>query len=192
MGRASREPISPLGKFNPDGTSEDRRLQFRGDDWYFSRKTRAESEAAIQAWAADLLIIGGKTHRVADEPLYCVMTFGLGHNHGGTSLSVSSHYNSNIAWQNYFRLDQREEAIKAAEKVALGRGDTQSVPIRTNPTFRILIPEAIQRNPSGEYGGAGDEFCNGIERMIEKTGSAGEAGLLVSLVAAREVTRAAA
>lgn len=110
------------------------------------------------------IIIDGQTWVECGEPRYCVMTFGLGCNHGGTALMTQYDYNSNIPHDCYFRIDKREEAIEAATETAKGRGDNKSLPIKPSADCKILIPEAVRLNPR-KWGGKGDPFMNSISRL---------------------------
>ena len=135
-----------------------------GDQW-IGVSTPEQAQQRFQAKADSFLLIDGKLFVEIGEPRYCVYTFGLGCNHSGTSLSVDHHYNSNIAWDRYVRCDQMEKALKLHKKIALGRGDTESVPSKGHPTFEILIPRAVRLNPKKEHG-EGDDFINRAERII--------------------------
>lgn len=90
------------------------------------------------------LLIDGVPHLPVGEPRYVVMTFGLSHNHGGTSIHATDHYNSNIAEQAYFSLLEAKQAIAYATRVATDRGDTESLPMRIEEQFEVRIKEAIQ------------------------------------------------
>ena len=127
--------------------------------------------------------------RRVGEPMYVVMTFGLGHNHGGTSLMLSNHYNSNISHKAYYTALQREEAIEAAKSTALRRGDTDSVAsIGKYYNIEVLMPEMVRRNPAVDHGD-GDEFQNMLYTITEAAPDATTAGLMVmaaTLKGARE------
>lgn len=89
-------------------------------------------------------IIDGKAFRAVAEPRYLVMTFGLGSNHGGTSLLVESHFDRAIHQNRYFGLLELDAALQAAGKVAEERGDTNSLPIQySGPKYEVLMPEVI-------------------------------------------------
>jgi hypothetical protein len=131
------------------------------------------------------LFIDGETWEVTGEPMYTIMTFGLGHNHGGTALMVENFYNPNIPNRNYFRADQGAEAVAEMDRVAAARGDTESVGKYT-AEIEVLIPEAVKRRPMKEHGG-GDPFMNRLHAITAKAGSVAEAGLLTMVVAMNEV-----
>lgn len=102
-------------------------------------------EAYLKSAARSHVLIDGIPHRPAGEPRYVVMTFGLGHNHGGTACMFSDYYNSNIRREAYFNLLERDKAIHYAAEIATNRGDTKSLPIEPHgPEWQILMPEALQ------------------------------------------------
>ena len=57
------------------------------------------------------LLVDGELYHCTSEPRYCIYTFGLGHNHGGTALSVDYRYNPNISKNRYFSALQGVEAV---------------------------------------------------------------------------------
>ena len=125
---------------------------------------KQDARCGLMAWARTLLFIDGERWVRASEPRYVIMTFGLGHNHGGSSLFTDTHYNSNISKDRYYRIDQFEVAMKEFERIALARGDNQSVPSTHHDTFKILIPEAVRCRPAKEAG-SGDPFINRVEAI---------------------------
>ena len=84
-------------------------------------------KAYIQSQADRFLICDGKLYEETTEPMYVIMTFGLGCNHGGSALMIEDYYNSNIPSSRYYAANQREEAIAKAKEIALNRGDTESM-----------------------------------------------------------------
>lgn len=103
----------------------------------------------LEAAANDWLIIDGQLHRTAGEPMYVVMTFGLGCNHGGTALMTADHLNPNIRVEAYYSLLELPQAVERTQKVATERGDTVKVSTDPGFQFEVLIPEAIQwANPA--------------------------------------------
>uniref|UniRef100_A0A6M3LNF4 Uncharacterized protein n=1 Tax=viral metagenome TaxID=1070528 RepID=A0A6M3LNF4_9ZZZZ len=141
-----------------------------------SYKRQKEVIAQLNKCANEMIFIDNQIFQVAGEPRYVVMTFGLGCNHGGTSLAVDHSYNSNISHKSYYRIDQKEAAMLEAERIAINRGDNDSVPINPHGTFDIYIPEAIKLNPATEHGN-GDPFMNSIENIIENVKNPVAAGL---------------
>lgn len=117
-----------------------------------SNPSQQQAEEAITQWAQDCLIIDGVFHRVAGEPRYVVMTFGLGNDHGGTSLISDDWFNANISHENYFSALQLNQATARGRKVAQARGDKNKVWLTPNPSIEVLIPEAIKVDPSRQHG----------------------------------------
>lgn len=117
------------------------------------------------------------------EPRYVIMTFGLGHNHGGTALMIDTMYNVNISYKRYFSALQGDLAVAEANRIATARGDTKDV-----GTFHKMIvthiPEAVRLNPRKQHG-EGDKFMNAIEEITEASGSTLEAGILTMALVAR-------
>lgn len=97
----------------------------------------------IQSRAESMLICDGYIYVPAGEPAYDIQTFGLGHNHGGTAMFIGTA--PKVPTQGYFNALQYDEACKYADSVALGRGDTKNVPVKTNcgNIIEVLIPEAV-------------------------------------------------
>lgn len=135
-------------------------------------------EVAQQKWqegVSEYLLIDGELWKEAGEPVYVVMTFGLGGNHGlgwGTSISVDNYYNSNISHTRYYRIDQEEKANAAGLKIALGRGDTKAKPHFTKrlyERFEILIPDAVRAQPAKEHGD-GCPFINKLNAVTDAAG----------------------
>lgn len=107
---------------------------------YFERGYRGASsdegseesvKADMQSKADQLRIIDGEIWSPAPEPVYTVNTYGMGSNHGGTSLSIDAitRYQTEDGRpvsDHVFPLDQRDAAIAKALEVAEDRGDTQS------------------------------------------------------------------
>lgn len=106
-------------------------------------QTRAEQEKLIQEWVTRFLLIDGVLYQNTPEPCYEIMTFGLGKNHGGTSVFItdSSNHNSNEC----FNLLESDLFLQRATEIALEREDNQSLPfVAPGPLFEVLLPEAIQ------------------------------------------------
>lgn len=156
------------------------------DYWNYSK------EDVINSYIEDAkryLIIDGVVYEITGEPRYICMTFGLGHNHGGTSLMVSNWYNPNISKDRYFNALEREKAIEYTKNIALRRGDTKDIDrIGESYNIEVLIPEVIKCNPQKEHG-EGDSFLNELNAITESTSSATEAGLLVMCATANEINR---
>ena len=154
-------------------------LQFciRGcyDYWNYSK------EEVINSYikdAEEYIIIDGVVYEETGEPRYVSMTFGLGHNHGGTSLMIDNYYNPNISKDCYFNALEREKAISITKEIAINRGDTESVSrIGKSYNIEVLIPEAVKCNPQIEAG-EGDPFLNKLNAVTELASSQEEAAVL--------------
>lgn len=83
----------------------------------------------LKKYAKQFVVFKGVLWERTDEPLYTYVTFGLGNNHGGTGFFIKYGRQIRSTRKIYWHADEREDAIKAALKVATGRGDTQSVPM---------------------------------------------------------------
>lgn len=107
-----------------------------------------ECKERILRKSKDCIIYDGKVWKVCTEPMYVINTYGLGYNHGGTNLSITYNYNSNISENNYFNALEREKAIAYGKKVAVNRGDTKSIDrIGKFDNIEVLMPEMVKRNP---------------------------------------------
>lgn len=128
--------------------------------------------------AEQFVIFDGKVWAKCNEPMYVINTFGLGHNHGGTGFFIEYFYNRNIPNTNYFTALERDKAIAFGKEVAARRGDTESIEgMGDHNIIDVLMPKMVKRNPNKEHG-AGNDFINAVEEMIESTENAAEAGWL--------------
>ena len=162
----------------------------KDDIGWLSRYSAPSRDAALlqlQKLTDSHLLIDGELYQQSSEPRYVVMTFGLGHNHGGTSMLISYGYNSNISKSNYFNALQRDEAIAYANKVAARRGDTDSVEKFGAENIRVFMPELIRCNPNLEHGD-GNPLLNSLEGIIQASSNSLEAGLLVMGTASSHIT----
>ncbi len=144
--------------------------------WH-KNKDRESMLRDLKEFVDSHVLIDGVFFRKAGEPRYVIHTFGLGHNHGGTSLSVSNYYNENIRKDNYFNALQREEALAYARDVATKRGDTESLGTFEVKNIQVLIPEMVRCNPNLEQGN-GNPLLNTVETMILAGNNTLESGLL--------------
>lgn len=149
--------------------------------WYCQDEASAQKSAQKQA--DEFLVVHSGAHTEVwmqmGEPMYEIGTFGLGHNHGGTVIFIANHYNDNLPKERYFTALEGNEAVEKAVEIARARGDTNSVELlRETDRIQVFMPELVRRNPSVE-GGNGDEFCRDVEKIVQATDSALEAGLLV-------------
>ena len=176
------EEEAGMGGYVPMKADEVHIRPLTGAGENLEEKTRAYKEEA-----RTILFIDGEPWEVTGEPMYVIMTFGLGHNHGGTALMVEEYYNPNIPNRNYFRADQGAEAVAEMDRVAAARGDTDDVG-QYKADIEVLIPEAVKRRPMKEHG-EGDPFINRLNAITAKAGSAAEAGLLAMVVTLKETSK---
>lgn len=139
---------------------------------------RTDAIKEVRSYMSKYLLVDGELYGLSSEPMYCIYTFGLGHNHGGTHLSVDYHYNPNIASSAYFNALQGKEAVKEAKKTALNRGDTESVK-RITADIVVHKPELVKRSPHKQHKGAGSKLLKDYEEIIEASPNALTAGLLI-------------
>lgn len=97
------------------------------------------------------LLVDGKLFCRAREPRYCIYTFGLRNNHGGTTLSVDYCYNKNISKNRYFSALQGKEAVAEANRIAAARGDTDYVG-KFTADIKVFMPELVTVNPETQHG----------------------------------------
>lgn len=105
-----------------------------------SEEEFAERERRV---LAEFLVVDGEVWHRIGEPRYEVCTFGLGSNHGGTAIMATFGDNANIAPQSYFRADDFKGAREYATRVALQRGDNESV-ARFRALIEVLDPGAVR------------------------------------------------
>ena len=147
------------------------------EDSYPYDASEQERIKCVRKNARKFLIIDGVIHVKEGEPRYCINTFGLGFNHGGTGFFVENFYNGNISKNNYFNALERGKAIEYGRRIARGRSDTKSVDsIGERCDIEVLIPEAVKCNPQKEHG-EGCPFINDAESMINNSESVAEAGI---------------
>lgn len=123
------------------------------------------------------LLVDGELYKRTTEPRYCIVTFGLGHNHGSTGMFCEYHYNPNISKDSYFSALEGDKAVAYANKVAAGRGDTKSVG-KFEPFIICHMPELVKVKPKRQHGN-GNRILNTYEEVICNTDNSTEAGLLI-------------
>jgi hypothetical protein len=137
---------------------------------------------AVKDANKNYIIIDGEVYSQTAEPRYDITTFGLGHNHGGTGLFVTYHYNPNISKDRYFSALQGDEAVAYANLIAARRGDTDDVG-KFEKMIEVHMPELVKVKPNKQHGD-GNKLMNDLESLIQGSSSAAEAGLLCMAFAA--------
>lgn len=139
---------------------------------------KKQVENYIRKITKSYIYCDGKFWSVCSEPRYVINTFGLGHNHGGTSMFIDYHYNPNIPSDNYFNALQRDEAVAYGQEVAARRGDTESIKdMGDNRLIEVLMPEMVKVKPNEQHG-KGNDFINTMESLIDGSSSVTDAGIL--------------
>ena len=170
-----------------------RELERHGNHYYVRNynngKNREDVLRFLHSFVNSHVMVDGTLYHRSSEPRYVINTFGLGHNHGGTGMFIDTHYNPNISKNNYFTALQREEAIAYANKVAEARGDTKDVgTFDRDINIKVYMPEMVRCNPQMEHGD-GNPFLNSLEGLVQGSGSAIEAGLLVVAATQAEIEK---
>ena len=141
----------------------------------------ADEEAAkkeLRKKARDYFILDGEVWEQKGEPRYCIYTFGLGHNHAETCVSISTYVNSNIPKERYFSALEYDAAIEKAVEIAEARGDTNSIDrIKQSEKIEVLDPSAVKVKPRLHKGG--NRILDHAEAMINGSSSTAEAALLL-------------
>lgn len=165
-----------------------REIERHGDCYYcWSGKSKEDVLRSLHKFVDSHMLVDGAIYEQTNEPRYVINTFGLGHNHGGTAMSIAHGYNPNIKKENYFNALQRDEAIAYANKVATGRGDTNNVgKFGEGENIEVFMPEMVKCNPQIEHGD-GNSFLNLLESMTSGSDSTMEAGFLVMTATAAEL-----
>lgn len=158
----------------------------------FDRKLRGQAtdrESVMRKVREDMdqyLLVDGKLFRRAREPRYCIYTFGLGHNHGGTALSVEDHYNVNISKDRYFSALQGAEAVAEANRIAAARGDTDYVG-KFSADIKVFMPELVTVNPEKQHGD-GNPILKSMDEITTAAPDSLSAGLLCMAMTAASVS----
>lgn len=152
------------------------------------RRTFENLTKALQDYADSHFIMDGTIYEKKGEPRYVVVTFGLGHNHGGTSLLIENNYNDNIPSTSYFSALERDQAIAHAKDIAQRRGDTESIASIGVLDIKVYLPEMVKIHPQKEHE-KGNEFLNNVEMLISGSNSMLESGALVMVAATEELRK---
>lgn len=155
---------------------------------HFYDGVHADRATVVKRLRKDMLqylLVDAELYKTTAEPRYCVLTFGLGHNHGGTGMFCDYHYNPNICKDSYFPATEGETAVAYANKVAARRGDTNDVG-KFKPFITVHMPEIVKVRPNGQHGN-GNKLLNDMESIIQESSNPAEAAMLCSVFAALEV-----
>lgn len=138
----------------------------------------AAAKKEVRAKARGYFILDGAVWWRKGEPRYCIYTFGLGHNHAETCLSIDTHFNSNISKERYFSALDYDAAVAKAVEIAQARGDTASIDrIKRSRKIEVLDPKAVKVKPRSHKGGS--PIIDQAETLIEGSSCATEAALLL-------------
>lgn len=131
--------------------------------------TEEDKIAFIEEKSKNIVIFNDKLWVHSGQPYYKVMTFGLGHNHGGTGLFIDWTFQDNVSKDCYLATE-KEKAVQEAESVAAGRGDTKDVGsfTTTKKNIEIIIPEAYTLERDLESSDLGGYFWNDDEQCYIK------------------------
>lgn len=168
-------------------TAEDAKSELRPGLPYGHSRSRELCQKKYREAAKGYILVDGYLWRQCGEPRYEIVTFGLGHNHGGTGLFVEEYYNSNISRERYFSALDGDKAVSEANRIAERRGDTNDVG-KFHKMIEVLIPEAVTILPMQEHG-EGDPFMNKLEAVTEAAPDATTAGLLAMMVGMQEINK---
>lgn len=156
------------------------------DRVYYGKDT---SKAAVVKAANDdmecYMLVNGELYKQTTEPRYEIITFGLGHNHGGTGMFCSYGYNSNIGKENYFSALQGEQAVAFANRIAESRGDTNNIG-KFEPFIVCHMPELVEVDPDKQHGN-GNSYLNDMENIISGSNDPMEAALLCMAMTADRI-----
>ena len=124
------------------------------------------------------VMIDGVIYERTSEPRYAIITFGLGHNHGGTNYFIENFYNPNISKDNYFNALEFDKMKERAIEIAKNRGDTYDIPRIQESKVKIEVhdPSVIKCNPQQEHG-FGNPLFNSLEAVIQGSPDIVTAGL---------------
>lgn len=151
-------------------------------------KSRDDMLRSLNEFMDSHVLIDGVIYEQRGEPRYVVQTFGLGHNHGGTSMFITNYYNPNISKDCYFSALDRHKAIAYADKVATARGDTKDIgTFDRDINIKVYMPEIVRCNPQIEHG-EGNAFMNSLEELSQCSSSSLEAGLLIMSAVSSELS----
>lgn len=146
---------------------------------FYGTKTIPEIFAEMRETTERYLIVGDRVYEKTGEPRYCVYTFGLGHNHGGTCLSVDFHYNENIPASRYFDALHYDTAVQNAYDIAIRRGDTESLAHFRNRDYIDVLDSSFVRCRPKQQHGNGNAILQNFEDIITNSASVEDAAIAV-------------
>ncbi|MGY3567939.1 hypothetical protein [Sinomonas sp. RB5] len=113
-------------------------------------RTASEAIGAAVERVRGRVLIDGQMWQAAGEPVYQVMTFGLGDNHGSSILDPRLTWaGEDLEQASYLSGLDRVRAVAAAVEVAVSRGDSLSVDrIRDWPPIEVLDPSVFTLQPA--------------------------------------------
>lgn len=149
-------------------------LYWRGSSFH----SKEEATKFLEEMMNQYIMIDGVIYEKTSEPRYVIVTFGLGHNHGGTNYFIENFYNSNISKDSYFNALEFDKMKERAIEIARNRGDTKDIPRIQESRVKIEVhdPSVIKCNPQQEHG-LGDPFLNSLEDVIQRSPDIVTAGL---------------
>ena len=131
-----------------DGMWMEKRAGAGYRNWY-EGATEAEAADHVQSSLDGYISIDGKVWQSTREPVYRIMTFGMGDDHGGTSLTIgiAPETDKNTADDWYVPATQHKAAVERAVQVATDRGDLQSIGgIRATAPIRVHSPNYVAKS----------------------------------------------
>ena len=116
-----------------------------GINYNYGRSAK-EQIAKIKKTASEIIIVDGNLYDRCGEPYYSYITFGLGHNHGGTALRLLF-AEPKEKCVNGIPADKRAEAIEYTINVAKRRGDDKFYELIRNAAedIDVLAADAIRK-----------------------------------------------
>lgn len=161
-------------------TVEDLRHSINRELSYMGKQfnTRERARQFLEEKLNQYVMIDGVIYERTSEPRYAIITFGLGHNHGGTNYFIENFYNPNISKDNYFNALEFDKMKERAIEIANSRGDTKDISRIQESRVKIEVhdPSVIKCNPQKEHG-FGDPFLNSLEDVIQGSPDILTAGL---------------
>lgn len=154
-------------------------------EYYGMDTSRTNAIKQVNASMKGYILVDGDLYTKTAEPRYCIYTFGLGHNHGGTALSVDYRYNPNISKKCYFSALDGKKAVKEANETAARRGDINDVG-RFKAKITVYMPELVKVKPNRQHGN-GNEFHNMMESVIDNSSNPNDAAVTCMCLAMMNV-----